>query len=292
MEICNDYHGMFENIVQQGINYLEEYPNIKSMVVGLSGGIDSALTAAIAREICNRTDRHQLIGISIPIESNKKSEVINAETAGKAFCHKFIEVKWIDKVYPIFKRLIFRRRFSANKKIRFGNMKARFRMMYLYDKAHWHNGVVLSTDNLSEFNLGFWTLHGDVGDLGFIQQVWKTEVYGIASYLCLRYEKIVTDAETVWWEAYAWMQKALIDARDAVPTDGLGITNSDFDQIGVSSYKEVDELLIEYINGDLKNKEHPVIKRHITYGFKRENPYNIDRELIIPKPKPVVLDIM
>ena len=290
---------MFENIVQQGTNYLKKYPNIKTMVVGLSGGIDSTLTAAVTREICDRTDKHKLIGISIPIESNKKSEIEIAAHTGKSFCHKFIEVKWINRIYPLLKWFALnwsKRKNSLGEDVRFGNIKARFRMIYLYDKAHRYNGVVLSTDNLTEFSLGFWTLHGDVGDLGFIQQLWKTEVYGMAHYLCVRYDKIISDSKVIHWEDYAWRQAALTKAIRAVPTDGLGITNSDFDQIGASSYEEVDELLLGYIRGGSKDKlleKHPVIKRYLTYGFKRKNPYNIPRESIIPRPKPVIiLDLM
>lgn len=297
MDLCKDYAGMYKNIIQQGVNYLERYPDIKSMVVGLSGGIDSALSAAIARDICDRTDKHQLIGISIPIESNKKTEIERAKLAGKSFCHKFIEVKWINRVYPLFKWFVFKRRPGTGQKIRFGNIKARFRMIYLYDRAHWHNGVVLSTDNLTEFNLGFWTLHGDVGDLGFIQQLWKTEVYGLANYLCAQYDKIIGDTcGTGWaWTEYADKQVALLKAISAVPTDGLGITRNDFSQIEVNDYKEADDLLIEYIKGGSKDKlleKHPVIRRHLKYAFKHSNPYNISRELIIPKPKPMMLNLL
>lgn len=293
MKLCNNYEIMSENIVQRGIDYLEKYPNIKTMVIGLSGGIDSTLTATIAREICNRTCKHKLLGFSIPIESNKKSEVDIAEHAGKTFCHEFTEVKWIDRAYPLFKRIFFKRLNGEN--VRFGNIKARFRMIYLYDKAHRHDGIVLSTDNLTEFNLGFWTLHGDVGDLGFIQQLWKTEVYGMAHYLCARYAKIVVDPKVIHWEKYAFGKAALSKAIYATPTDGLGITNSDFDQIGVSSYEEVDKLLLEYIKSGSKDKlleKHPVIQRHLKYSFKHVNPYNIPRESIIPKPKPVILDLI
>jgi NAD+ synthetase len=294
---------MFENVVQGGINYLEKYPNIETMVIGLSGGIDSALTAAIAREICDRTHKYSLIGVSIPIESNKISEIENAKIAGKAFCNKFIEIKIIDTIFKLAKRL-FKTKKSMAEKIRIGNVKARMRMLTLYDIAHRNDGIVLSTDNLSEYNLGFWTLHGDVGDLGFIQQLWKTEVYGMSNYLCARYDRIILNS---CWTGdqqcfkvarkghLAWKQTALTKAIHAIPTDGLGVTESDFDQLGVKSYQEVDKILIEYISTGSKNKElekYPVIERHLKYAFKRENPYNISREDIIPKPKPIVENLM
>ena len=268
---------MFENIVLFGTIYLQLNPSIKSMIVGLSGGIDSALTAAIAREICDITGRHRLIGVSIPIESNKQTEIDNGRSIGNAFCHEFREVKFINNLFKLFKLFKGRPRTQAGK-IRRGNIKARLRMIYLYDKAHRNNGLVLSTDNLFEFNLGFWTLHGDVGDLGFIQQLWKTEVYGVAGYLCEKYDRLASGSED--WEIYYKKILSLRQSMTAVPTDGLGVSTSDFDQLGVSTYNEVDRILIDHINGaDIK--AHPIIKRHVKYAFKRENPHNISREQIL-----------
>jgi len=295
MILHTNYDTMFENTIQKGVDYLEKYPNIKSLVIGLSGGVDSALTAAIGREICDQKPGCKLIGASIPIESNKELEIQNAALVGKAFCHEFTQVKFIDTLFKLFKLYIkvFHTSMYHSKKIeeriRYGNIKARLRMIYLYDKAHRNNGVVLSTDNLSELNLGFWTLHGDVGDLGFIQKIWKTEVYGMSRYLCERYEEGFTKAdssETLMY--YADKYCALDAAIKAIPTDGLGVSNSDFDQLGVDSYEEADKILIEYIYG--KNKEwenHPIIERYKNSDFKRINPYSIPRKAIISGPKPV-----
>ena len=102
-------------------------------------------------------------------------------------------------------------------------------MIYLYDIAQEHNGLVLSTDNWTELMLGFWTLHGDCGDYGMIQNLWKTEVYEMASTFVENLEEK--------------RSRALLDCIEAIPTDGLGISASDLDQIGAESYKEVDEIL-------------------------------------------------
>ncbi len=285
MNLCNDYAKMSENIVQEAVKYLRLYPNIEALILGISGGIDSAVTAALAKEVCNRMPDCRLIGVSIPIISNKRSERKIAKQVGKAFCDEFKEVKYISKLFRIFRlkagkiaRIMAFQKVdddSIEEKIKLGNIKARLRMIYLYDKAYKNKGLVLSTDNLSEYNLGFWTLHGDVGDLGLIQELWKTEVYGIAHYLRDMYKNHTRNKKA---------SKALTLAIDATPTDGLGITDSDFDQIGVDSYEEVDDLLIKYIiTEDKKLEKHPVIKRHLKYAFKRKNPYGIARELIIPK---------
>jgi NAD+ synthetase len=149
-------------------------------------------------------------------------------------------------------------------KIRLGNIKARIRMIILYDMAQKFGGLVMSTDNLTELYLGFWTLHGDVGDLGLIQKLWKTDVYQMSRYLI---DTELTDPRA---------KKALQDCIDAVPTDGLGITKSDLEQIGGNSYTEVDEVLYNYLVYGRGDKNNPIIQRYERTHFKRENPVNLD----------------
>jgi len=280
MKLCTDYEAMFNNIVNQGVRYINKYPDIHSLVLGVSGGIDSTLTAAIAREICNRMGRG-LICVSIPIETNTKDEVERAKLTGDAFADEFIEVQFIDRLYR-FTKLMFEMFWSTkyffktpSEKIRQGNIKARLRMMYLYDRAHRSDGIVLSTDNLSEYYLNFFTLHGDVGDLGLIQNIWKTEAYGLAKWLIDEYYQGLPAV-------------ALIRSKNATPTDGLGITKTDYDQLGVDNYRVIDEILmmeLEAKEGFVMPDDHdtnPVVQRSRRYAFKRSNPYNVPRELIIP----------
>lgn len=56
-------------------------------------------------------------------------------------------------------------------------LEPRCRMMYLYDIASIRKGLVMSTDNQTEYQLGFWTIHGDVGDFDPIQDLWKSNLY-------------------------------------------------------------------------------------------------------------------
>jgi len=128
--------------------------------------------------------------------------------------------------------------------------------------------MVLSTDNLTEYYLGFWTLHGDVGDFGMIQNLWKTEVYGLSRYISNKY--ILDNRSDI--------SEAINFCIEAEPTDGLGITESDLIQIGASSYHEVDYILIDYIiNKNSTYLHHPVIKRYKNTHVKRSNPLNIAR---------------
>ena len=145
-------------------------------------------------------------------------------------------------------------------------------MIQLYHLAHEFEGMVLSTDNLTEYYLGFWTLHGDVGDFGMMQNLWKTEVYGLAKYISDKYE-LIDRSDT---------SEAIKSCIKAEPTDGLGITESDLIQIEADSYFEVDRILIDYIvNKSLKYQDHPVIKRYENTHIKRNNPLNISRSILI-----------
>ncbi|MEN8118935.1 MAG: NAD(+) synthase [Bacteroidota bacterium] len=273
--MITDYKSAVDNIRAILKIYLSDN-KLKSLVVGISGGIDSALTVALAKPVCDELDI-PLIGRSITIETNKADEIERARTIGENFVTDFKEVDLTDGFISL-AGLITEEgdndTGSVAYKIRRGNIKARTRMVYLYDLAARYRGMVLSTDNYTELLLGFWTLHGDVGDYGMIQNLWKTEIYAMSRYIVAQLED---DAAKI----------ALQDCVDAVATDGLGITKSDLDQIQAKSYEEVDQILLKliYNTNDLKNFEnHPVIQRKRNSEFKRSNPYNIPREQITDKP--------
>ncbi|RLD63502.1 MAG: NAD(+) synthase [Bacteroidetes bacterium] len=273
--MISDYKSAVDNIRQILKNYISEN-KIKSLVVGISGGIDSALTVALAKPVCDELNI-PLIGRSITIETNKEDEISRAQAIGESFVTDFKEVN-LTKGFLAFADLITESDNEETKstayKIRRGNIKARTRMVYIYDLASKNGGMVLSTDNYTELLLGFWTLHGDVGDYGMIQNLWKTEVYAMSRYIVSQLEN-------------EHEKKALEDCITAVATDGLGITNSDLDQIQAKSYEEVDQILLKliYNTEDLKDFEnHPVIQRKRNSEFKRNNPFNIPREQITDKP--------
>ncbi len=273
-QIRTDYEKMFSNIIQTVKAYLEENRGLKSLVIGISGGIDSALTCALAFEAVKEIPNVRLIGRSIPIETNKNDEIMRAELIGNCFCNQF-ETKDLAGAYKnLYKELVIgsgrANEEKKEEKIRRGNIKARVRMTCLFDIAHLENGMVLSTDNYTELLLGFWTLHGDVGNYGMLQYLWKTEVYGLAGFLVRKYKD----------ENYKEKADALKLCIDAVPTDGLGITESDFDQIGVNDYEAADLLLIDYLNGNPTDENHPVFQRYKSSAFKRLDPRNISREII------------
>lgn len=298
-----DYEKVFWTLVSKTKKYLLDN-NLKAMVLGISGGIDSTVTAAICYEVSKQTSI-PLIGRSLPIK-NKNDEFNTSKLAGEAFCNDFKVVNLIDS-YNIMRETTCDNEDYHDTPISRGNIQARLRMIYLYNLASIHNGLVMSTDNQTEYQLGFWTIHGDVGDFDPLQDLWKTEVYGLAEWILNKYAEDAMSAGAGGFlekeEEYLHICEALKQSIRLIPTDGLGISNSDLDQIGAKSYAEVDAILQDFlaynemfsatskkVNADryleynaLYDIEPEVIKkvldRHIASEFKRKNaPIYIKRE--------------
>lgn len=293
-----NYEKVFQVLVEETSNYVRSN-RLRAMVLGVSGGIDSTIVAAICHEVSKLTNV-PLIGRSLPIK-NKKDEFDVSKLVGEAFCNDFkvwelshvykaalleccLETGeanasnsyWIDELEEM----------PSRTPIANGNLQARCRMMYLYDLAGLKHGLVMSTDNRTEYQLGFWTIHGDVGDFDPIQGLWKTEVYELAEWLVDFY---FTDGDD------ASKAVAIRESMKLTPTDGLGISNSDLEQIGAKSYNDVDRLLktlvckasqensrlqdelTEKLGRDVVGK---VLERHIKSKFKR-----LLSPIIVPREK-------
>ena len=309
-----NYEHVFDVLVDKTAEYVTEN-NLKAMVLGISGGIDSTVVAAICHEVSKKTGI-PLIGRSLPIK-NKEDEFDVSKLVGEAFCDEF-------KVFNLsnsYKASLFDlcadaglikdckgydwywlsdlEELAGRIPIANGNIQARCRMIHLYDIASIRKGLVMSTDNQTEYQLGFWTIHGDVGDFDPIQDLWKTEVYGLANYLRDRYRSKALEAlhndykETC--DKYRAMSYAMYSSCKLIPTDGLGISNSDLEQIGARTYYDVDRVLQTLIckaspeNDKLQDSleqelgrevVHKIIKRHTASEFKRKKaPIYISREL-------------
>lgn len=188
-----------------------EHSGRQTVVIGMSGGVDSALTAALFRAA-----GWQVKGYTLPIEQNPEETARGQEAcAALGVGHTGIDLT------PQYKTMIqglaqaepdLLAADDRYIRIRKGNVRARLRMITLYDQAHRFGGIVASTDNFSELAAGFWTLNGDVGDVAPIQSLLKS------------------------WEV-PWMAREIgVPERTwrATPTDGLGISAGDEAQLGAS----------------------------------------------------------
>jgi NAD+ synthetase len=260
---------IFTYMVDELKNYLVKN-NLKAMVLGISGGIDSTVCAAICHEVSKQTGI-PLIGRSLPTVNNKDSETVTANLVGEGFCDNY-DVVGIQGPYQDFLEHIKIQDpevFEKQTPLANGNIQARLRMIYLYNLASIYGGIVIDTDNKTENNLGYYTLHGDQGDYAPMRDLWKMEVYEIAHWI------LNNKCDTI-------QKKTGVERSIALtPTAGLGITSSDLEEIGAESYYEVDAVLkaciyegeqgIESVktvfNEDMVQR---VVNRHKASEFKRK----------------------
>lgn len=270
-------------MVSQTAQYLTKH-GLKTMVLGFSGGIDSTVTAAICHEVVRRHPEQQfrLIGVSMPCSTNSAEENDSATLGLRAFCDEY----WVENLqaqYLLMKATCEQR--YASTPISQGNIKARLRMIYLYNIASVTGGLVMDTDNLTEHNLGFWTIHGDVADYNPIGGLWKHEVYELVKYL---FTECYTDEGDARYQS-------LRAAYDIMPTDGNGVAaGGDMAQIAPGhTYEDVDDILDTYLrHGDDEQQMRRltdaysaetverVLKRHRGSEYKRKRmPIVIERSL-------------
>ena len=241
-----DYKKFVENSRKWLSNYIKDN-HLQSLIIGISGGIDSTVSCAIAYPVCYDLGI-PLIGRSLPTISNHDIEIDAADLVGNAFCDNYakksIEADYIQLLGSL-------EREGEVSKLQRGNIKARLRMIYLRHLASVHKGVVLDNDNFTEWNLGFWTVGGDSPmdiNLG-LHYLWKTEVYELAEYLkeyyCNGYidSKNNPDDETEVTDDWFNKYEAIRDSINLTPTDGNGVSNSDCEQFGLDNYEQVDDIL-------------------------------------------------
>jgi len=168
---------MENNIVKWLSNYLEE-SKMNCFVIGISGGIDSALTSTL----CALTNKPTIV-ISMPIHQAPNQ-------LERAHEH----IKWLKSNYPNVKSLeidltntfdLFKSLFNEDNKLALANSRSRLRMTTLYHIASMDRGLVVGTGNkIEDFGVGFFTKYGDGGvDISPIADLTKTEVREMAKEL-------------------------------------------------------------------------------------------------------------
>ena len=240
------------DLLVEGIKGYFKDNHINVAVLGLSGGIDSTVVAALCK-----ASEIPLIGVSLPCSTNSSDEKSAATIAGEEFCDSFKEIN-LQSTFECAEKFCTETSGKESTPISQGNIKARLRMITLYDIASKFGGIVMDTDNLTEHFLGFWTIHGDDADFNPIGGLWKHEVYALARYMK---ENVFKDS------------KALEASIALMPTDGNGVKEGgDLAQIAPGkTYDDVDEILHAWVNLDHRIKEY-IITQNFDYGvFKALN---------------------
>lgn len=250
-----------EKVTNHIVNWLKSYAEsagAKGFVIGISGGVDSALTSAL----CAKTGL-PLLCLEMPIHQadNQVSRAMN-------------HFEWLKKNYddvtlthvnltPVFDSLVASFPSVENEDVRFmtlANTRARLRMSSLYYFAALKGFLVAGTGNkVEDFGIGFYTKYGDGGvDLSPIADLLKTEVYKLAAYLGINEEIL-----------------------NAAPTDGLwGDDRTDEDQIG-ASYPEL-EWAMQMVDSGKKSPEFQGREKEVFDIYERLNRSNKHKMNPIP----------
>ncbi len=152
----------------------------KKVIIGLSGGIDSALTAAIAVEALGHEN---VIGVGMPSEFSSEGSISDARDLAENLKIRFelIPIKEIHQQYLEALRPVFT---GLKQDVTEENIQARIRGTLLMALSNKFNALVLTTGNKSELGVGYCTLYGDmVGGLAVISDVPKTMVYKLSEYV-------------------------------------------------------------------------------------------------------------
>ena len=210
--------------------------DIRSLVVGVSGGVDSAVTSTLSARTGIRT-----IVLNMPIHQKKyQNDLSKKHISWLKDKYSNVEGRIVDlsMTYDSFVETVSVDEVSD---LALANSRARLRMTALYATAGSNGGIVVGTGNkVEDFGVGFYTKYGDGGvDISPIADLLKTEVYQIARELDINEEII-----------------------QAAPTDGLwGDGRSDEEQLG-ASYEELEWAMKESKNPgnkDLSEREKEVL---------------------------------
>jgi NAD+ synthase len=216
MNRISDYKNLENRIVKWLSDYVFEN-NIKALVVGVSGGIDSAVSSTLAAKTGLPT-----YALGMPIHQNETQENLSdAHLEWLNFNFNNVVVNKFDltQIFDIFQSSM--KEFGENK-LALSNSRSRLRMVTLYQVATSVGGIVVGTGNkVEDYGIGFYTKYGDGGvDIAPIADLYKTEVWELGRHFG-------------------------VDRRiiDALPTDGLWDDGrTDEDQIG-ASYAELEEAM-------------------------------------------------
>jgi len=210
----------YEVLKNRIVNWIKDYAEsngIKSLVVGVSGGIDSAVASTLAAETGLIT-----YCIGMPLHQKEEQENlsdIHLSWLGDTYWEVKTEKFDLSNLFDTFQTTL---RNYGNDKLALANSRARLRMSTLYQVAQTVGGIVIGTGNkVEDYGIGFFTKYGDGGvDIAPIADLYKTEVWELGKHLNIN-ERII----------------------NALPTDGLwDDSRTDEDQIG-TSYSNLEEAM-------------------------------------------------
>ena len=233
----------YEVLKKRIVDWLSEYTSnagITALVVGVSGGIDSAVSSTLAAETGLPTYALGMPLLQKPEQENLSDAHLNwlGDNYGNVITEKF-------DLSNLFETFRYTMRGYSKDDLALANSRSRLRMVTLYQVAQTVGGIVVGTGNkVEDYGIGFYTKYGDGGvDIAPIADLYKTEVWELGRHLGIN-EKII----------------------NAKPTDGLWDDGrNDEDQIG-ASYVELEEAM--------EHRRGPAVK--ILDKFSKQNRHKME----------------
>jgi len=214
----------YKLIKEQMISFLKNETSkigVKKVIVGISGGLDSAIVAVLCKEAFG----DNMHGVLMPSHFSSDASVIDA----KELCEKFNISYEIVEIAPMVKGYFDN--VSNPSALRMGNFSARMRMSVLYDISAREGAIVVGTSNKSEILLGYGTLYGDIAcAINPIGEMYKSDEFEFARFL--------------------GVPDSIIEKK---PSADLWEGQSDEEELGYS-YKTMDDVLKELVDNG-KSKE-------------------------------------
>jgi len=211
-------------------------------IVGLSGGLDSSVCAALAARALGGKN---VLGMILPYRDTFGRDVEDA----RALARKLgIRTRLID-IAPMVDAYFSRT--PTDNRVRIGNKMARERMSILYDHSVLEKALILGTSNKTELLIGYGTIHGDMAcAINPLGDLYKTQVRALGAHLRL---------------------PARILRK--TPTAGLWLGQTDEGEIGIG-YPEIDAILYELVD------ERRSVQEVIASGFKKEAVKKLERMIV------------
>lgn len=242
--IPNPTKTMFDALVLGVQDYLEKSKLGKKVVLGLSGGIDSALVCTIAKEAVGSEN---VLAVTMPSEFSSEGSVSDSELLAKNLGIELKEIQikpifdsYLEQLTPLFEKTAFN--------VAEENLQSRSRGDLLMAISNKFGHMLLNTGNKSETAVGYCTLYGDMaGGLGVISDLYKTEVY-----------------EMCRWLNEEYYQKEIIPESIITKEPSAELRPDQKDSDSLPDYGTLDAILKYYLEDQLSREE------IMTKGFDEE----------------------